>query len=401
MNDATNTLKKNTNVAVVMGSYVNAYNIVRELSDNSVENIVLLDDQRKFTNFSKLIQNKYRFHGDCDSLLLEINKIKREYEFLVFFPTSDEHLILLESIYHQIEKFSYIPFNKSSIQQLLSKEKQYEICHELNLPYPEYKVLTSAKQIKHLENFSYPMLVKPTKSIDAFRNQIFYSFKEVNEKYFVLSNLLDQDVDIICSQIISGDDSSIYAYTACVSSDGRIINYWTGRKLSQHPDNFGVFSSAVACDNVEVKRLAEAIISKMGVHGIVEPEFKYDAVSGKYFLMEVNLRSMMWHRVGALSGINLHYNQWQLSLNEDPKIDAQNFENPTILIYMKHEISNIFCRPGYLRKFIFSRLTSNEKWSFAVYNTVDPIPALVDFLDLPKLVLKRWLKAFINTFSKK
>ena len=387
--------------AVVLGSYVNAYNIVRELHNNSVKDIILLDDQNKFTRYSNLISERFSFDDNSVSLLLAIKKIKRRYEYLVLFPTSDDHLLLLNEIYDQISNYSYIPFNQNSLKDLISKENQYKICKRLNIPCPEYKILRTTEDLSALIDFEYPILIKPATSVSGFRNKLFNSYSEFEKSSSVISKLLGQGIEIICSEVIPGDDSAIFAYTACVSRNNEIINSWTGRKLSQHPDNFGVFSSAIASNVPEVKKYGEMLIKEMCLYGIVEPEFKYDARSGTYFLMEINLRSMMWHRVGTLSGINLHYNQWQIALNNDVKVDAQSFVDPITLVYMKHEISNIFCRAGYLRKFIFLRLTSNEKWSFAVYNTVDPVPALVDFLDLPKLVVKRWLKAFINTFSKK
>ena len=48
----------------------------------------------------------------------------------------------------------------------------------------------------------------------------------------------------MASEIIPGDGSNIYAYVGYRSKSGKIINEWTGRKLSQYPDDFGVFSSA-------------------------------------------------------------------------------------------------------------------------------------------------------------
>ena len=385
-------------VPVVMGSYVNAYNIVRELNAHSVPNITLLDDQKKFARYSKFVKHTHSFDGSRESLLASIRDIKCRHDYLVFYPTSDEHLNQLLDIYDEIASFSYLPFEKSKLSSLLSKENQYDICREIGVPCPSYKVIKDEKDLNKLSIMRFPLIAKPTCSGSFFRNQIFYSYKEILKKNTQLVNFLSQGVQLLFSEIIPGDGSNIYAYTACISKHGDIVNDWVGKKLTQHPDDFGVFSSAVACDAPVVKEYGELLIKKMGVHGIVEPEFKFDSRDNRYYLMEVNLRSMMWHRVGALSGVDLHYTQWQLANAELPVKNIQDITYPQTLVYFKHEISNILCRRGYLRTLKDVKRSYSGRFSFAVFNFEDPIPAIIDSFNIPFLVVGRWLKVFVNIF---
>lgn len=385
-------------VPVVMGSYVNAYNIVRELHAHSVPNITLLDDQKKFARYSKFAKRTHSFDGSRESLLAAIRDIKCRHDYLVFYPTSDEHLTQLLDIYDEITSFSYLPFEKSKLSSLLSKESQYDICCEIGIPCPSYKTIKDEKDLDKLSLMRFPLIAKPTCSGSFFRNQIFYSYEEILNKNKLLVNFLSQGVELLFSEIIPGDGSNIYAYTACISKHGDIVNDWVGKKLTQHPDDFGVFSSAAACDAPVVKEYGERLIKKMGVHGIIEPEFKFDCRDNSYYLMEVNLRSMMWHRVGVLSGVDLHYTQWQLAIGESPVRNAQDFKYPRALVYMKHEISNILCRRGYLKILKNLKHDYSGGFSFAVFNFEDPIPAIIDSLSIPFLVVGRWLKVFVNIF---
>jgi len=52
------------------------------------------------------------------------------------------------------------------------------------------------------------------------------------------------------------------------------------------------------------------LLNGMDIKGIAQPEFKYDSRDKKYKLTEINLRSMMWHKMGNLSGVDLHYSQY-------------------------------------------------------------------------------------------
>ena len=385
-------------VPVVMGSYVNAYNIVRELSAHLVPNITLLDDQKKFARFSKLSKRTHSFDGSRESLLSAIADIRSRHDYLVFYPTSDEHLSQLLDIYEDIASFSYLPFEKSTLSSLLNKEKQYDICREIGVPCPSYEVIKSDKDLQKLSSMRFPLIVKPTRSGGSFRNRIYHSYDDVVKQSSFLCDFLARGLQLLVSEIIPGDGSNVYAYTACISKQGDIVNDWVGKKITQHPDDYGVFSSAIACDATVVKEYGRRLVKHMGVYGIVEPEFKFDSRDKSYYLMEVNLRSMMWHRVGALSGVDLHYTQWQLAIGESVTKNVQSFNHPQILIYMKHEISNILCRRGYFKTLNDSKLIYSGRFSFAVFNFEDPIPAIVDSLSVLFLVVGRWLKAFVNIF---
>ena len=78
------------------------------------------------------------------------------------------------------------------------------------------------------------------------------------------------------------------------------MNEWTGKKLNQYPDNFGVFSSASNESVSEVMPSGRKLVTEINAFGIIEPEFKFDHRDKTLKLMEVNLRSMMWNRVEVL-----------------------------------------------------------------------------------------------------
>ena len=117
--------------------------------------------------------------------------------------------------------------------------------------------------------------------------------------------------------------------------------------------------------------------------------------------MEVNLRSMMWHRAGLLCNVYLHFSQWQIAIGDEPEVYKQKYASVPTLVYMKHEISNLLARPGYVRILLKNRHFFLTKISFAVFNFCDPFPALADSIKLPRLVGGRWLKVLQDFFREK
>ena len=59
-----------------------------------------------------------------------------------------------------------------------------------------------------------------------------------------MENHLDSGIKFLASEIIPGGENCIYAYVAYRDMNGKILNEWTGKKLAQYPDDFGVFASA-------------------------------------------------------------------------------------------------------------------------------------------------------------
>ena len=113
--------------------------------------------------------------------------------------------------------------------------------------------------------------------------------------------------------------------------------------------------------------------------------------------MEINLRSMMWHRVGNLSGVNLQYSQYLDSLGK--KVDSQSQAKNKIIhfVYLRYEIMNLIGRKKYLRTFIRNIRDSDETY-IAVYDKKDIRPFLKDSMDTVGEVLGKFLRSLKNNF---
>ena len=93
---------------------------------------------------------------------------------------------------------------------------------------------------------------------------------------------------------------------------------------------------------------------------------------------------MMWHRAGLLCNVYLHFSQWQIAIDE-PEVYKQKYASVPTLVYMKHEISNLLARPGYVRILLKNRHFFLQKYSSWCLTFVIRFPALADSLKLPRL----------------
>lgn len=377
---------------LVLGGYVNGYSIIKELHEHHVRNIVLFDYVKSIGSKSNKIKSFTQIQKNSQSLKKAIFELKEECDYIIIYPTDDLQIEFLYDIYEDIEEFCFIPFNKDTIIASLDKYTQYSFCEQYNVPYPKTNNITSVNEIDVIATMLFPVLVKPTKRYDkstgVFRSMLVKSQDDLKVKKDKLIKLINKGVEFIASEYIPGDDTNIYAYVGYRDKKGNILNEWIGKKLTQHPDKFGVFSSAVNTAPEVVREQGRTLLNSMNLYGITEPEFKYDERDGKYKLMEINLRSMMWHRLGNLSGVHLQYTQYLNALGKDTKQEEQNITGDVHFVYMKHEISNLIFRRNYWKHFK-NNVFKGEKRYFAVYDKTDVKPFLFDIIGLIRLLLAR------------
>lgn len=65
---------------------------------------------------------------------------------------------------------------------------------------------------------------------------------------------------------------------------------FTGRKLRSWPPHAGVTTRAYTCSNTELSRLTSELCRQVGFRGISDLDWRFDAISGRYNLVDFNPR---------------------------------------------------------------------------------------------------------------
>ena len=97
----------------------------------------------------------------------------------------------------------------------------------------------------------FPVLVKPFSRAQNpagfdFRVIKINDYSEFEHSIPILKNYINHG--ILISEIVPGEPDNIWAYTGYFDEKSEVIAGWTGRKLTQRPYYFGVFSSATMRD---------------------------------------------------------------------------------------------------------------------------------------------------------
>lgn len=381
--------------AVVLGGYVNGYSIISELHEKEVSDIILMDSSKRFSSYSNKIKRSITAGKKGGCLLRELKKLGEEYEKIVVFPTDDLDLENLYEIRDEVAGFCFLPFNRQKLPSQLNKFYQYSICEKLGVSCPKTVLIEKTGDVEKIKSIPFPVLIKPVKRDDQkkkiFRNLLIKNDKEFENNRPVLEEHIKNRITFIASEVIPGDGSNIYAYVCYRNEKAEILNEWTGKKLSQNPDDFGVFASASNQAPGIILELGRKLAEGIDAVGICEPEFKYDQRDKKYKLTEINMRSMMWHRVGNLSGVNIQYTQYLDATGKKAEKQVQNKKKDIHFVYLKHEIYNLFFRKNYYKIF-HDNIFNSDKTYVGVFDLGDLMPFIMDQIDTIKILVGTCLK---------
>ena len=194
----------------------------------------------------------------------------------------------------------------------------------------------------------------------------------------------------MASEIIPGGPENVWAYIGYCDRPGHIMAGWTGRKLTQRPHDFGVFSTAESRINQVVTDQGRRLLEASEHVGVGEPEFRYDSRDGKYKLMEINPRVMMWHITGHFAGVNLPLIQYYHCIGDQARCAALCVGQDDCskrLVYMHTEILNVLDHEPvwhYIKSVVRSLLLKDKR--FMVWRWQDPRPWFTGVVELIKEV---------------
>lgn len=369
---------KKSNCSLVLGGTVAGYSIIKALHETGLRDIILFDTERRLAAYSNRLTKFVLIDDSAEAVFAALEELHREYEQIIIFPTGDKQIEQLDELYERIESYCFLPFNHDNLREFVNKINQYAHCEKVGVPFPKTIVLHEPDETEAILQIPFPILLKPSKqNASVFKNLVLQSAADFRREEAQIRQFLRAGITFLASELIPGDSSHVYAYMGYRTKQGVILNEWTGKKLSQYPNHFGVFSSASNQSVPVVLEQGRTLLETMNLYGICEPEFKYDPRDGTYKLTEVNLRSMMWNRMGSLSGVNLPYTQYMDAIGQAAERQQQEQTRRIHYVYSKHELFGLLNGTISFKTF-WHNLFGSDKTYFAVFDPHDIKPFLAD-----------------------
>lgn len=313
--------------------------IIKCFKDNGEREIKVVGGDMSSDPTNKYLVDKfYRVPAVKDpsyaDVLLDICK-KEKVD--IFFPQMSAELpVLLENISRFDEAGVKVSITRNdSLYIANNKLRLFEFMRENNIPVSNFAVISSLadfdKAIREVGYPEKPVCVKLTESsgargvrvIDDSKSRYHIFAHEKPDSFYISyedmkKTLEDADEfpELMVMEYLSGDEYDV----DLIADNGRVL-YMAGRRNPVMV--MSITQESVLEKNEEAYRIAEQIVEKLGLDGVIGIDYKF-AEDGSCRLLEINPRIDATVSIFAAGGLNLPYLCIKKMLGEElPEVDVR------------------------------------------------------------------------------
>lgn len=313
-------------VPIIIGGDVLAYSFVREFHRvYGIERcVVIMTDDIKMLSSSKFTDCRIvPDAGDpqvlCDTLLAVNAELTGADPSVVTLAvgTDDAVAALLAEHRASLEAAGIvIPYEDfAKIDALSKKDVFYDLCEELDIPYPKtwYFDCGAPDTALPWDEFSFPIIAKPADSSAWKHARIkgkrkayeIYTLEELQE---VWSNITSSGYigQLLIQDFIPGGDEALWIINMFTDETGDIRVITSGDIVLQDhcPSAIGNPLTIIGCKNQQLIDYVTRIQAEVRFHGWSTFDIKYDERNGKYVFFEMNIRPGRSSYYVSLGGVS-------------------------------------------------------------------------------------------------
>lgn len=214
----------------------------------------------------------------------------------------DHYARLVSENKPQIEERWYTPYlDFELLDDITQKERFYEICEEIGVPYPKTVYLDCGDKTATVDDggFMYPVIAKPSNSAAwhyaEFEGQqkvyLIHSREQLEALYKQLQETT-YDKLLIVQEFIPGDDTQIRILSSYLDAAGDPVFMVGGRVMVEDHSPTAIGNPAVIVSEQldAVSDDALRFMRHVGYRGMANFDVKYDERDGTYKFFEINTR---------------------------------------------------------------------------------------------------------------
>lgn len=194
--------------------------------------------------------------------------------------------------------------------RLMNKTTFHACASEAGFPVPHTVTLHAPDDLEQAWDMPLPCILKPAQRDAAYERQFKKAYKVTTfaELVRLASDILPVTSPLIVQEWIEGEDSAIFFCLQFRSATNVALAHFTGRKIRSWPPAVGGTASCTAAADADpvLRPLTDRFFDETDAVGFVSMEYKLDARSGRYLMVEPTVgRSDYQEEVATLNGINI------------------------------------------------------------------------------------------------
>lgn len=374
------------NKAVILGSnYYIGLSIIRCLGSKGIQTVAIdYSEENCYGAKSKylkehIIAPHYKKREE-DFLKFLINFAKVQKVKPVLFPCADPYVEFIDKYLLELKKYYLINMTEQGLwTRIMDKDSLHSLAIKYNVLVPESISTNEENYIERVEKeISYPCIVKPTDSptfMSKFRTKMFMCHNK-EDVVKAVDRANSENLEVIVQRIIPGFDDHMYTFDAYLNQSSKVTHWLTCQKLRQYPINFGASVYTKQKYVQELYDIGAPFMEAIGYKGFGEIEFKKDEKTGKFYLIEINIRTTTLNVLLDKCGINFPLIAYKELIGEDIGSKAGNYDTDLAFRYM---FEDVFAIKDYIKT---KQLTRSQvckslllKKVPAIWSFDDPAPA--------------------------
>lgn len=389
--------------AVILGcNYYIGLSVIRCLGEHGIHTVAVdYSEDNTYATRSKyckerLIAPHYEHETEAFVRFLEDYAAKQPVP-PVLIPCHDAYVEVIDAHYDRLKQCYLISQAEDGLSTaLMNKETLHRIASEHGVAVPETVRLGEPNFYEKIEgHITYPCIVKPVDSpafVAKFRKKLFkvHDRTELDE---ALQQAEEAGLEVIVQRIIPGFDDHMYTFDAYLNQESKVTHWTTCQKYRQYPINFG---ASVYTEQKYVPELADIgipFLEKIAYKGFAEIEFKKDAVTGQFYLIEINVRMTNFNALLHKIGLNMPYITYRELTGASIEPKAIDYDTKVVFWYAYEDLLAIrdYMRTKQLTAWhIFKSLFKNK--AGAIWHWRDPRPGFLFVFNVVKRIIRRGRK---------
>ena len=314
----------------------------------------------------------------------------------VLMPCADPYVEVTDKQRDRLMRHYLMPGMPQGLQTaLLEKDALAAFCRKHQVKIPETLTLDTPDLLAEVDRqIGYPCLLKPINShafVAVFRKKMFRA-DDREELIEAIQKAKAENLEVLIQRIIPGFDDHMYTYDAHLNEASKVTHWLTCQKYRQYPINFGASVYTGQKHVPELHEIGAPFLEAVGYKGFAEIEFKKDAKTGDFYLIEVNTRYSNLNVLVKQAGLNMPYITY-CELVGNPLQEKAITRNTGLVFWYAYE--DFFAVKGYIQTgqlTLESVITSYfQPKAYAIWDPNDTKP----FFGFLKMVLNKAKKRFI------
>jgi predicted ATP-grasp superfamily ATP-dependent carboligase len=213
----------------------------------------------------------------------------------VILPCDDYGVEMIARSRATLNEWGYVPVEGDDdvMLAMLDKERTYELARAAGVATPRTATVRSAEEaLAAVAQFELPIGLKPLQAHEwaKHRAEKFIVAGNSDELRAVSEWAFVPRVPLLMTEVVPGPETDICTYFTYVDRHGEPLFDYTKSKIRQWPKRSGLTCYQVSDRIGQVIEAGRRLVTGIGLRGVAVPEFKRDARSGEWKLIECNHR---------------------------------------------------------------------------------------------------------------